>query len=95
MSSQNFTLPSSLENDSVTLLDIWEHHERHSSRHPLFHCTLRDVGDIGSVVTWGEATHAMHAAGSIILDVLVKSGAFYPDANKEERLVVGILAVSG
>lgn len=93
MGSHTFSTPSSLDDDSVTLLDIWEHHENHSSDHPLF---LFNSGEAnGGVITWGEAIRAMHAAGRVILDALIKDGLFVPSSEHRERPVVGILAVSG
>lgn len=96
MNSDTFSLRSSLDNDAVTLLDVWEHHGQHSSCHSLFQCTSPiKVGDTGSIITWGEAILAMHASGRIILDALVSGDVHHPNTDKEERPVIGILAVSG
>lgn len=95
MNNQTFSLPSSIDSESVTLFDVWEHHGYSSTHHPLFQCNLGKIGDTGSVITWGDAICAMHAAGRIILDALVESRALYPSTDIAKRPVVGILAVSG
>lgn len=93
MDNQTFSLPSSLDN--LTLLDIWDHHGKYSSDHPIFRCTPAETDAAGRIVTWGEATCAMHAAGRVILDALVENRVFGTSADAPERPVVGILAVSG
>lgn len=93
MADQTFSLPSSLDN--LTLLDIWDHHEKYSSGHPLFRYTPSEADPVGRIITWGEATRAMHAAGRVIVDALVEDNVIDPSAELTERPVVGILAVSG
>lgn len=93
MSSQTFSSPASLDN--VTLIDFWCHHETQSANHPLFTCASGEDGAAGSIITWGEATRAMHASGRIILDALAKDGVCHCSGECEERPVIGILAVSG
>lgn len=92
MGSQTFSTPSSLDNDSVTLLDVWNHYEQHSADHPLFRHATGDSSATASI-TWGEAIRAMHAAGRVILDTLAKDLVL--DSCSGERPVIGILAVSG
>lgn len=95
MGSQTFSVPPTLDNDSVIITDIWDHHEKHSSNHPLFRFASGEAGAISGIITWGEGIHAMHAAGRIILDALDKDGVFIPGAHDGERPVIAILAVSG
>lgn len=92
MGNQTFSAPSSLDNESVTLLDIWNHHEQHSADHPFFRHTTGDSSETANI-TWGEAIRAMHAAGRVILDRLATDLVL--DSCSGERPVIGILAVSG
>lgn len=95
MGSQTFLVPSTLDNDSVIITDIWDHHEKYSSNHPLFRFASGEAGATSGIITWGKGIRAMHAAGRIVLDALVKDGVFIPGAHDGERPVVAILAISG
>lgn len=94
MGSQAFSLPSSLENGSITLLDLWDHHAKHSAEHPVFKYTSGEDNGTGSV-SWGEATRAMHSAGRIIYNKLLQDSVLDMTRAHGGRPVVGILAVSG
>lgn len=93
--NQTFKAPPSLDDKSATLLGIWEHHEKHSTDHPIFQYPSGETNETGNVITWGEAMRAMHAAGRDIVDSLVNGRNIDSGRDKGERPVIGILAVSG
>lgn len=93
--NQTFKAPPSLDNNSATLLNIWEHHEKHSTDHPIFQYSSGETTEMGNVITWGEAMRAMHAAGRDIVDSLVNDRSIGSGRDNRERPVIGILAVSG
>lgn len=95
MHDQTFSPPSSLLDDSATLLDIWDYHQRYSSDHPLFKYNSGEASNVENVITWGTATQAMHAAGKAIVDTMIRDNVFDPKSGRGDRPVVGVLALSG
>lgn len=75
-----FNVPPEYLSGNLTLPELWDHHLKQSSDHPLF--VYETSTGATEVITWGECVRATHRAGQILLQCLAW----------EARPVVGILA---